>query len=98
MYDIYQPPFTIEIEDTLITVEKQGSDLVYKRMGNVEEEKELVLLNNDGNIVINPIEPVNLPEKITSHLLVDLKNPVFIRPNDKKDISDIPGGNRGFCC
>jgi Uncharacterized conserved protein len=89
MYEIYHPPFTTEItyfEDTVITVEKQGSDLVYKRTFRGTEEAELVLLNNDGNILINPIEPVNLPRKLTSFLLVEFKRPALIRPGDRKKI------------
>ncbi|MDY0385740.1 MAG: DUF432 domain-containing protein [Methanolobus sp.] len=87
MFNIYNPPFTVELEDTVITVEKQGGNLIYRRMSEGEEETELVLLNNDGNILINPIEPVNLPKKHnTSFLLIDFKHPVLIRPGDRKKI------------
>ncbi|WP_292466442.1 DUF432 domain-containing protein [Methanolobus sp.] len=86
MFEIYHPPFTVEIEDTVITVEKQGNDLVYKRTLKGEEETELVLLNNDGDILINPIEPVNLPSKLTSFLLIDFKRPALIRPGDRRNI------------
>nr|WP_321497907.1 DUF432 domain-containing protein [uncultured Methanolobus sp.] len=86
MFEIYHPPFTEKTEDTEIIVEKQGDDLVYKRLFRGHEEKELVLLNNDGDIVINPIEPVNLPESITSYLLIEFKRSAIIRPGDKRKI------------
>ncbi|TQD27660.1 DUF432 domain-containing protein [Methanolobus vulcani] len=86
MFEIYHPPFTTVTEDTEIIVEKQGDDIIYKRLFKGDEEKELVLLNNDGNIVINPIEPVNLPESITSFLLIEFKRSAIIRPGDKKKI------------
>ncbi|WP_342304697.1 DUF432 domain-containing protein [Methanolobus sp. ZRKC5] len=86
MFDTYHPPFTVEVEDTVITVEKQGNNLIYRRMFEGEEETELVLLNNDGDILINPIEPVNLPNKLTSSLLIDFKRPALIRPGDRKKI------------
>ncbi len=86
MYDTYYPPFTAESRDTVITVEeKEGKDLVYKRISD-GEETELLLLNNDGYIIINPIEPVNLPDKITSFMLVEFKRPALIRPGDRKKI------------
>lgn len=86
MFDTYHPPFTIEVEDTVITVEKQENNLIYRRVSKGEEETELVLLNNDGDILINPIEPVNLPKKLTSFLLIDFKRPALIRPGDRKKI------------
>lgn len=89
MFEIYHPPFTTELtdqEDTVITVEKQGSNLVYTRTFQGEKEVELVLLNNEGDIFINPIEPVNLPQNITSFLLVDFKRPVLIGSGDRKKI------------
>ncbi|SDF25896.1 hypothetical protein SAMN04488589_0145 [Methanolobus vulcani] len=86
MFEIYHPPFTTEAEDTKIIVEKQGDDLIYKRLFRGKEEKELVLLNNDGDITINPIEPVNLPEAITSFLLIEFKRSAIIRSGDKKKI------------
>ncbi|WMW25464.1 DUF432 domain-containing protein [Methanolobus sediminis] len=86
MFEIYHPPFTTEAEDTEIIVEKQGDDLIYKRLFRGDEERELVLLNNDGDIIINPIEPVNLPESITAFLMVDFKRSAMIRPGDKKKI------------
>ncbi|MEZ5336248.1 MAG: DUF432 domain-containing protein [Methanolobus sp.] len=84
MYDTHHPPFDIGCENTQIIVEKQGTDLIYRRLSYGKEVNELILLNNEGDIVINPIEPVNLPDPITSYLLIDFKKPVFIRPNDRK--------------
>ncbi len=86
MFDTYNPPFTVEHGDNVIKVIKEEKDLIYKRFFRGTEEKELLLLNNDGDILINPIEPVNLPGKITSFMLVDFKRTVFIRPGDKKKI------------
>lgn len=89
MFEIYHAPFTTELndqEDTVITVEKQGQNLIYKRISHGEEETELVLLNNTGDILINPIEPVNLPQTLTSFLLIDFKRPVLIGPGDRKKI------------
>ena len=86
MFEIYHPPFIREAEDTEIIVEKEGDDLIYKRTLKGETEKELFLFDNDGDVLINPIEPVNLPENITSFLLIDFKRPAMIRPGDKKKI------------
>lgn len=86
MFELYHPPFTREVEGTEIIVEKQGDELIYKRILDGNVEKELLLLNNYTDILINPIEPVNLPEKITSSLLIDFKKPAIIRAGDRKKI------------
>ncbi|WP_340817813.1 DUF432 domain-containing protein [Methanolobus sp. WCC4] len=89
MYEIYHPPFTTELndlKDNIITVDKQGNNLVYRRTFRGQEETELVLLKNEGDILINPIEPVNLPKKVTSFLLIEFKRPVLIGPGDRKKI------------
>lgn len=86
MYSIYHPPFTAEFKDAVISVEKEDNDLVYRRISRGVEERNILLLNNTGDIVINPIEPVNLPDKITSYMIVDFRRPVFVRPGDRKKI------------
>ena len=38
------------------------------------------------SIKVNPVEPVNLPKKITSHYLVEFENSLMIEPEMKKKI------------
>ncbi len=42
---------------------------------------EKIISSNDGNIVINPIEPVNLPSCITNFLLIQFKKSTVIAPD-----------------
>ncbi|MDG6243799.1 MAG: DUF432 domain-containing protein [Methanolobus sp.] len=92
----------LEIEDTFITVEKQDDNLLYRRFFREEEknndnlivnnsfkEKELaeiLLLNDDCDILITPIEPVNIPKPLSSFLLIEFNCPVIIGPGEKKKI------------
>ncbi|WP_406657791.1 DUF432 domain-containing protein [Methanolobus sp. ZRKC2] len=85
MFSKYSPPFKIETENVTISVEKENGNLVYKRVLN-GDATEKILLHNDSEFLINPIEPVNIPKKISSFLLIDLKRPVMIAPNDKQKV------------
>ncbi len=102
MFDIYHPPFNLEIEDTFITVEIQDDNLIYRRFFREEEKQEdnlivnslfkekelaeILVLNNESDILINPIEPVNIPKTLTSFLLIEFTCPVMIGPGDRKKI------------
>jgi len=85
MFDKYTPPFTINYKGHEISVEKEQGNLIYRRTCEYETI-EKILLEADGDFLINPIEPVNLPKPITSFLLIDFERPVMISPGSKQKI------------
>ncbi len=62
-------------EDFLKYYREIGEDIVEKRF-----------LNKNCEIVINPIEPLNLPKDLASTLLIELDEPVMVSPRSKSKI------------
>lgn len=85
MYGLYQSPFNLEIEGVSISVETHEDSLVYRRFGCLGTTEKL-LLQNSCNILINPVEPVNIPKKLTHFLLINFKTTVIIEPGVTKNV------------
>ncbi len=72
-------------DEISIEVRKNKTGYVYVRKsmdGTVEKN----ISSKDGNIVINPIEPVNLPSCITNFLQISLKKNVVVAPDFREVI------------
>ena len=78
-------PFKIGTEDFSISVEKETNSFIYKRERG-KDKIEKILLVDSGEMLINPVEPVNLPKKVTTHLLVEFDKTVLVGPKEKKNI------------
>jgi len=56
----------------------------YRRvLENSEIEK---IISKDSEIIINPIEPVNLPKGITNYLFIDFEKPIVIEPDSTTEV------------
>ena len=84
-FDEYRIPFTIKEKGLTISVEKDGGQLIYKRDYRGEKVYKIILSKMDS-IMINPVEPVNMPKKITSHYLVEFENRLMIEPEMKRKV------------
>jgi len=63
-----------------ISITGKGKKKSYYRKAG-EEEVEKIIYAEEGNVVICPVEPVNLPNEGTSqHLLIELEKPIIIEP------------------
>ena len=67
MYGAYRYPCAIEEELISIDVTEENGLFIYRRVCG-DETRELVLSSADGELIINPVEPVNLPKNITRFL------------------------------
>ncbi len=56
----------------------------YKRMLEDSEVEKILL--KDSEIIINPIEPVNLPKSITNYLFIHFDKPVVVEPNSTAEV------------
>ena len=78
MFGCYTGTFRHEIGDILVEAERSGGLLIYRR--NCEGRTfERILISETGETVINPVEPVNLPQDITSLLMIEF-SPMLIEP------------------
>lgn len=82
MYGTYKPPVKIKNKKFSILLEKEGELWNYKRKaGEEESEKEVVF--SKGEVIINPVEPVNLPKEICSYLFIDLARDIIMAPKER---------------
>lgn len=86
MFDLYNFPIELEKEGIrILCKEEQERVVIYRRIIGDEEVKK-VLLVKDGQISINPIEPLNTPKRITPYILIEFENPLMIEPKVSKSI------------
>ncbi len=78
-YDIGD--LNLDRDDFLIAVEKDDNFYVYRRL--CKEEVSLKRIAGSGKIVLNPVEPVNIPKNITNFLEIELKDKIIIEPKSK---------------
>jgi len=76
MYGHYSYPFSIESSGIKIEVTEENGLYLYRRecCGEVSEN---YIQPKNGEIIINPVEPVNLPSSVTSLLQVKFQNLVI---------------------
>ncbi len=68
-YDLRE--FSIEMGELKISLERSGRHFVYRReLGDVVEK---IIVASDVEIVINPVEPVNLPKNVTNFMLIEFE-------------------------
>ncbi len=65
---------------------KEGKFFVYRRIegGKVESEKKVV--SSESEVAILPLEPLNLPKRITRFLQIHLKTPLFLEPKVERKV------------
>ncbi|MCS7144175.1 MAG: DUF432 domain-containing protein [Archaeoglobaceae archaeon] len=85
MYGAYAlSALSIDFGDLKIQVKKENGCYLYSRsLRNSKVEK---ILFEDAEVYVNPVEPVNLPKKITNYLYIAFKKPVLISPASKAEI------------
>ena len=82
MYGTYKPPLSFKGKNFYISLKKQDNIWKYRRkIGKEESEKEVVF--SKGEVIINPVEPVNLPKEICSYLFVELSKDIIFAPKER---------------
>jgi hypothetical protein len=82
MYGTYKDQFTYQDPDLSVSIGGPAGNRRYIRECNgCRIEKNLA--SDVENIIINPVEPVNLPDGLTRHLEIAF-NPVVVRPGDEQ--------------
>ena len=78
MFGSYEFGVSLDIGDTKIETYEDSRLYVYHRKpGDIEK-----VLSSPCSLVVNPIEPVTQPKKVTQYLLIELKTPVVLIPDD----------------
>ncbi|HEC88632.1 MAG TPA: DUF432 domain-containing protein [Thermoplasmata archaeon] len=83
MFGKYELDLKIKEKEFEIAVEGRGKKRRYYRKKG-EEEVEKFIYAKEGNLVICPVEPVNLPkEGVSEYLMIELDKPFVIEPGMK---------------
>lgn len=86
MFGSYDIPFEIKKEGLEISAKSEEGRVVYKRILVEGDNVENIILSKDNKILINPIEPVKTPREISSELLIEFSNKIFIEPRSTKKV------------
>lgn len=86
IYGSFSVPSTLNIENVTISVYRENEFTYYQRDLSGTTNKKYVFTCDDSHFTINPVEPQNVPKKLTSHMLIELENPLLVGSGTKKTI------------
>lgn len=78
-FGLYSPPFQLEMKDIVISTELINGGYLYRRI-SVEGTIEKMIGAEKVNVLIQPVEPVSKPNRISSNLLVEFEKSMIIEP------------------
>ena len=85
MYGTFEiSDFQAEFGNFRIKVERDGKLYRYVREG--KERVENVISSNSSKLIINPVEPVNLPKNITNFLQINLSKKIILEPGLQAEV------------
>jgi len=85
MFGQYDIPIQIEQEGIKVSVQKERDNILYMREC-LGESTEKILVAGSGKLLLNPIEPVNKPKALASHLLIEFANTLQVEPKGTMNI------------
>ena len=85
MFGQYGIPIRIEQEGITVSVQKEGENILYMREC-LGESVEKILVAGSGKLLLNPVEPVNKPTTLPSHLLIEFANTLQVEPKGTMNI------------
>lgn len=68
MFGRYEPPVLLESQDLTLSLEAKDDRHLYRRTG-IAGEKEIQVISPAPALVVNPIEPLTLPQEGIAHFL-----------------------------
>lgn len=84
VYGTYDSSCHIMEDEISIDVERTSRYLTYRRVCR-GESAERTIASEKGSIIINPVEPLNLPKKVTRYLEIHF-NPIFVEPETTRQL------------
>lgn len=83
MFGKYDLSTNLKEQDVEIVVEGRGKRRRYYRKAG-DDEVEKIIYADSGELVVCPVEPVNVPDMtISEHLLIEFDKPIVIEPETK---------------
>lgn len=85
MYGCYDIPFNLEREDFLLAVDKADGQFIYRREC-LDSKTEHILMLDQGQILVNPIEPLQMPKEFSPYLQIVLQRKLWVPPKASKAV------------
>lgn len=85
MFGLYKTPVSITREGLSITLNEGNEYSLYRRASS-DGIAEKILMEVPEGIILNPVEPVNIPKKISPYLAIGFSTTVVVRPHSTKAI------------
>lgn len=85
MFGTHDIPLSLENEGFSLVIQKEADLYTYKRKSG-KETTEKVILGNQEQILLNPIEPLNMPKDLSPYLNIKFKRSVTIEPKSSRKI------------
>ncbi len=85
VFDHYTVPAVVAQDHLLVTLRKDGGKLLYSRKLG-EEVLGKTLLTRDGQLLFNPVEPVNKPKEVSPFLLVEFEQTLLVQAKETAEI------------
>lgn len=85
MYGAYSFPTSIETDEISISVEKEENGFLYRREFQ-GEEVEKILAADSGQLIVNPVEPLNKPVEVTTYMEIEFDKTIVVEPKSSKKI------------
>ncbi|ADC66253.1 Protein of unknown function DUF432 [Ferroglobus placidus DSM 10642] len=83
MYGVYElQNFHVKIKDLELGIFEENGIKIYRR-----DDLKKVIVADSGRVVVNPVEPVNLPKNITRYLMVELDEPIVMEPKNSEKVT-----------
>ena len=82
MYGLYKAPFKVEAEGFSVSTTVENDMIMYRREVH-DDVFEKPLLCDCTQFLIEPVEPVNLPENITEYFLIEFEKAMLVKPHSK---------------
>lgn len=85
MFGKHTIPLSLQNEEFSLLIEKEGDFFLYRREAG-KEKKEKVILGDQKQILIDPIEPLNKPKDLSLHLEIEFKPTLTVEPESSRKI------------
>jgi hypothetical protein len=81
----HKVPLRIGHEGLELSIEKNKKELRYHRSYGTDEINKTIL-TDAKNVLITPVEPMNIPKQISTNLLVKLDQPLIVEPKKTQNV------------
>jgi len=85
MFGTHDIPLSLQSAEFSLLIKREADLYSYKREAG-KENKEKVILSDQKQILLNPIEPLNMPKDLSPYLNIEFKRTLTMEPKSSRKI------------